>query len=222
MLPDDRGQPVPHGAVGVRGAQHDRLVHQPDQGVEDLVRAKVVARARLFRGGEVEAIGEDRQPGPQQPLGGRAQVEAPADGRLQGSLALACARAAVPEQPQVTGKPGEQFVKADGAQPERRELDRERDAVKHLAEPHDLGQRLRGHLESWVRRPRPVGEQADRVVGIQRTEAEDHLAGQVERLAAGHHQHRAVAAAQDRVGEQCAGVDDVLAGVQDEQQVLAA
>jgi hypothetical protein len=83
VLPDDRGQPVPHRAVGARRAQHDRLVDQPDQRVEDLIGAQLVAGARLFRGGEVEAVGQDRQPGPQQPLGGRAQVEAPADGRLQ-------------------------------------------------------------------------------------------------------------------------------------------
>jgi hypothetical protein len=78
------------------------------------------------------------------------------------------------------------------------------------------------HLESRVRRPRPVGEQANRVTGTERREAEDHLTGQVQWLTAGHKQHRAVAAAQDRVGENGAGVDQVLAGIQDEQQVLAA
>jgi hypothetical protein len=83
MLPDDRGQPVPRRAVGVRRAQHDRFVHESDQGVEDLVRAELIARARFLGGGKIEAIGENRQPGPQQPFGGRAQVVAPGDGRLE-------------------------------------------------------------------------------------------------------------------------------------------
>ena len=179
----------------------------------------------LFRGGEAEAVGEDRQAGPGS-RGRRAQVIAPADGRLQGLLAVARRRAAAAaEQPQVAGEPGEQLVKAYRAQPERGQLDRKRDAVKQTAEPHEPRQRVRGHLESGDRRRGPVREQAHRVAAVaavrQRRDAEDHLAWQVKRLTAGHQQLRA-AAAQDRIGEGGAGLEDVLAGVQDEQQVLAA
>jgi hypothetical protein len=227
LLPDDRGQPVPRRPAGVRRAQHDRLVHQPDQRVEDLVGAEPVARAKLFGGGQVEAIGENGQAGPQQPLGRRAQAVAPADRRLKRLMAVTRGRAPDREQAQVTGQPGEQLVKSDGAQPERRQLDRERDPVEQPAQPGQLGQPVPGHREAGDRRQSTVGEQADRVAAVvvvdgQRRDAEDHLAGQVKRLAAGHQEHRAVARAQDGVGKGGTGVDHVLAGVQDEQQAPAA
>jgi hypothetical protein len=130
-------------------------------------------------------------------------------------------RPAGPELPQVTGEPGEQLVDAGGAQLERGELDRQRHAVELTAQVHEPGQRARRDLELGQHRE-PVGEQADRLAGTvggaERRDTEDHLARQVERLTAGHQQHRLGVAVHDRVGERGTGVDHVLTGIKDEQR----
>ena len=77
-------QPVPR--LVLLRAQHDRLVHQADQGLDDVIAAQGAPRAGFLGGRDAERAGEDRQPGPQQPLGGRAQVVAPLGRRAEGLL----------------------------------------------------------------------------------------------------------------------------------------
>ncbi len=65
-------QPVPR--IIAPRAQHHRLVHQADQGRQDVRPVKRVASADFFGRTDAERVREHRQPGPQQLLGGRAQM----------------------------------------------------------------------------------------------------------------------------------------------------
>ena len=117
----------------------------------------------------------------------------------------------------------DQLGERQRAQPHGGELDRERDAVEPLAQPHDVRPVLRRDGEPGDYRRRALGEQVRRVIlGGQREQREGMLPLGVERLPAGGQQGHPGRGAQHGVGEGGAGVDQVLARVEDEQQPLAA
>ena len=175
-------------------AQHDRLVHQADQRVKDLrgrqhPRPTVIPRGddppyppgRARRKPSVpdpqtaSAAARSKLPAktdrrrPQQPLGGRAQVVAPGDGRVQRLLAVAAAS----RRPLASSRrwPGSL------ASSSSRLTARSRSAASSIASgmpssrrhrPHELGQGGGGDLEAGDRRRGPVGEQADRLAARRR------------------------------------------------------
>ncbi len=153
--------------------------------------------------------------------------------------------AAVPagEQPQALVETGRQLGQRQRPQPHRGQLDRQRQPVEPLAEPDDVrqvprgkgepGDRGRGALDKQLDRGArvdPAGRlvRAQRVIRIgrpgnrERVERAGVLAADVERLAAGGQQGDLRRAGDQGLGQHRAGVDQVLAAVEDKQQPAAA
>ena len=219
-------QPVPR-SVGVV-AQHYRLVDQADERLDHRVARQVRVRAHLLGRRHVERPGEHRKPGPQRLLGGGAQAVAPLDGGAQG---LMPGRRAVPvagQQPEPGLEPVGQVGQRQRPQPDGGQFDRERDPVQPPAQAdhvrpvggrdgetgHDHGRALREELH----RVAVVAGIVDR----QRVHLADMLPWHVERLPAGREQGHARRLAEHALGERRARVDEVLAGVEDEQHLAVA
>jgi hypothetical protein len=129
------------------------------------------------------------------------------------------------------GAPGQE----SRPQADRGQLQSQRDALQRLAQPRDRGVVVGGQPEARDGRGRPVQEQGDRVVAgeclrrgqlvrvrnRQRGHGQDVLAGDAQRLSAGGQHVQLRARAQQLVDQDGAGIDQVLAVVQDEQQVPA-
>jgi hypothetical protein len=75
-------QPVARRVAPELAFEYGFLYQRPEQ-ADDLARRKPGVRADRGRGFGVKPPGEDRQPGPQQPLLFAEQAVAPADGGLQ-------------------------------------------------------------------------------------------------------------------------------------------
>jgi hypothetical protein len=111
----------------------------------------------------------------------------------------------------------EQHRERKRAQPDGGQLDRQRYAVQAAAQLDHVAEAAAGDGEPGGGR-RPAGEQLDRVVLAERADRVHVLARRVERLPAGRedgHQGRVQA---DRLGQQRAGVEQVLAGVEYQQR----
>ena len=127
-------------------------------------------------------------------------------------------------------EPLDQLVELQRAQLHRRELDRERYAVKAAAEADHGGRIVRGHREARDGGGGAQREQLDRVAAAeldrvrvghwQRLDREILLARGVQRLPAGGEEGHPGRVAQNRLGELGARVEHVLAGVEDQQQPL--
>ena len=164
-------------------AQHHRLVHQADQGRHDVIAAQGAARADLLGGRDAERAGEDRQPGPQQPLGGRAQVVAPLGRRAEGLLVRQGDPAPAGEHQEAVLKPAGQGPQRGGPQLNGGQLDRQRDAVKPPAQPGDLVAVRVGDGEAGYRRRGALREQLDRVPAARAPPARERAAAAAGRRA---------------------------------------
>ncbi len=131
----------------------------------------------------------------------------------------------------VVEAPG-QLVQRQRAELDRGELDGERDAVEAPAQPDDVARVLRGEQEVRHGGGGAQREQLDRVsaeehgaIGVgyrQRLDLEGVLALSVERLPARRQEPHAGRLAHDGLDQRGAGVEHVLAGVQDQQQPTVA
>jgi hypothetical protein len=138
---------------------------------------------------------------------------------------LTAARGA--KEPEPVIDPGHDLVDGHRAEPDRGQLKGQRDTVKPTAQPGhgrlvDGGEREAGH-----HRLGPVDEQAHgvghriRVVGgrVERRDEQRLLSHHIQRLPAGGQDAQSRRRAQQHLAEQRAPIDQVLAGVQDQQQV---
>ena len=200
------------------------LSTRPDQRGQYLLARQRAVRAHLLGAAHVERPGEDRQPLPQRPLGRAAQPVAPLHRGPQRLVPRAGAAAADRQQrPDRRLQLAGQLRQRQRAQPHRGELDRERDAVEPPAQPHDVRPVLRRDGEPGHDRRRALRRTADRVAPRPGSGSSGKACSPgassgcllvASRVTPG-------AAAQHGVGERRAGVDQVLAGVQDEQQLPA-
>lgn len=130
------------------------------------------------------------------------------------------------EQPEAVVQPGADLLHRQRAQPAGRQLHGQRDAVQPAAELGDPLGGGRGDLEGRQHRPRPVGEQPHRVrqhagadgADRQRRQRQQVLARGAQRLPAGGQHPQARHRPQQRVGQLGAGLHQVLAAVQHDQQ----
>ena len=210
--------------------QHDRLVDQLDQRVDDVAPLQLDLGADLLGGRQAEGPGENRQPRPQPLLGQRAQPVRPLDRGVQGLVPFQRPRPSAGEHREPVVEPLAELVEGQPAQLHRRQLDRERYPVEAAAETDHVGRVGRGDGEVGHRRGGPQREQLDRVAAVkldrvrvghrQRLDREVLLAEGVERLPAGREHGHAGRLGQDRLDQVGARVEQVLAGVQDQQQPL--
>jgi hypothetical protein len=211
---------------------HQRLVHQCRQQVEDLGGCDEIVRADGLRGIDGEPAGEDREPLQEALLRLGEQLIAPVQRRTQGAVARQRRTAAAAEQTEdVVQAPrdllGGYHPDAGGGQ-----LDRQRDAVEPAADLRDRGAVRLAEAEGGEHGARAVDEELHRLAGGQPLRGEllrvvgererghqpGRLARNAERLAAARQQREARAAPQQRIGERGAGVDQVLAVVEHEQK----
>jgi hypothetical protein len=131
-------------------------------------------------------------------------------------------------------QPVSQLAERQRPQLDRRQLDRQRDAVEPPADPDDVRRVLRGNREVRHRARGPQREQFHRVPAVgpagagpgqpvvlrhrQRPDRKGVLAGHVERLLRGGEHGHAGSIPHDGLGERGAGVEQVLARVEDQQQ----
>ncbi len=207
------------GLVGQRAEQHDDV-----PGGQHLIRADRLGR---LRGG---AAGEDREPPGQRSLRLGEQVPAPPDDREQRLVAGERGAAASGQQPEPVVKPAGDLRRGQRAEPCAGQLDGQRKAVQA---PADLGHRrqvLWSQPESEPRGGGPVGEQPQRghlqrVTHVdrrrwhrERRHRIDLLARGGQRLTGRGQDPHPRAAAQDLLGQPGAGVDEMLAVVQHDEQ----
>ncbi|MBD2893630.1 hypothetical protein amrb99_25520 [Actinomadura sp. RB99] len=214
------------GLAGVAAAlgpvRADRLQHpvpaarQLQQRLVDerLQRVAAVA-AHLPRRVRRRAAREDGEPLRDAPLVGGQQVPAPRDDRAQRPVPLVGGAGAARRDAEPVAEPVREVGDVHGAQPRRRQLDRERQVVERRADPPD-GPRVRREPAPHRRRPR--GEQPDGRVAVQRADGPQVLAGDAERFAARREDAQVRARGEQPRGERGDRVDDVLAVVQDEQR----
>ena len=153
---------VTPGALPV-GPEHHGLVDQPDQRGEHVPGVEALVRAHLLGRLDVERAGEDRQPRPEQLLGGRAQVVAPLGGGPDRLVVRQGRPAAAGQQPEAVLEPVGQLLERDGPQPHGGQLDGQRHPVQAPAEPDHAGPVGVGDGETGHRGRRALGEQLHRV-----------------------------------------------------------
>jgi hypothetical protein len=214
---------------------HQRLVRQALEEVEDGggFAARPRTRPDVFSGVEGEAPGEDGQPAEQDPLFRGEQVMAPRHRRLEGLLAAHATTGSAGEQAEPVLEPVQDLLGREHPDPGGGQLDGQRDPVEAGA---DLGHDGGGGVRHGEVRPGlhgPVDEEPHRVVAAQRfhragvalegqrqgRDPPGHLATDPEGLPAGGHDGNAGTGPQDRLAHRRAGVEDVLAVVQDHQEI---
>ncbi|MDX6419995.1 MAG: hypothetical protein QOG28_4615 [Trebonia sp.] len=208
------------------------LVDQADERWQDLIPGELAVCADRFRRRDVEAAGEDRQPRPQQLLGRRAQRVAPLDRGPQRLVARRPRAPAAGEQPQPVVDELGHLAQRQRAQPDGGELDGQGNAVEPPADRDDVREVLLRHAETRHRRRGPLREQLNgvrlarrvlaRVRHRQRAQLQEGLARRVKRLPARRQDGDAWRLAEDGARKRRARVDEVLAGIEDEQQLAVA
>ena len=228
-------QPEP-GLRRSRVGEHERLLDEPPEHVEDVHLVDRVAGADVFGRLEARPAGEGGQPPEDDPLRLGQQVVAPVDRGAQRLVTSGRGPAAARQEPEPVVEAGRDLLDRERPHPRRGELDRERDAVEAATE---LGHRpgvLVGHAERGHDRPRPLDEQTAGVHRLevagghalaevgrrQRGDRQDGLAGHAERLAARDHHADARARPDEGLRQLGALSQDRVAVVEDEQQPLAA
>ena len=157
---------------------------------------------------------------------------APFERRLERLLARRRGGAARTQQPKAVVQPLGNRVRSQRSQPGRCELDRQRHAVEPVADAHHVASVPVVEGEAGGRRPGPLDEEANRLVAEEvvavdrsfrirereRRHAEDRLALDSQRLAAGRDDRDPGGRAKQRIGDRRCGDEDVLAVVQHEQE----
>ncbi len=210
-------------------AQHHRLVHQADQGGQDVLGGQRPAGADRLGGRDVERPGEHRQPCPQPLLRGRAEVVTPPGGGVQRLLVRRHRPAVTGERAEAAFQAAAQLAERERAQLHGSELDGQRDPVQAPAQPDDVVPVAGGDGEARRGRRGPLGEQLHRVpapapAGLrsgdgQRRHRVAVLTQHVHRLPAGGQHGHPGRVAQQQADEVGAGADQVLTGIEDEQEL---
>ncbi len=213
---------------------HDqRFLDEAAQQIEHVDSAMMLAaRTHGFRRLQRPAAGEHREAAEQDPLLLGQQVVAPVDQRPQGLLARQRGPVAACQQTEAVRQALGDLLHRKRAQARRGELDRQRNAVQA---PTDFGHGRGipvGDAKGRLRRDRALDEQVHRfelhqglggdcpaVIGDrERRHRIVRLARDVQRLAAGRQDLQTRARLQHLLRELGAGVDQVFAIVEDEQQ----
>jgi hypothetical protein len=134
ILADRLEQPEPH-LSGAFLANDDRLVHEAGHRVQDRLRRQICVAADRLGSLEVETVSEDGGTRPQGLLRQGAQLVAPVDGRLEGTMARRGGPAALGQQLESVVQPGRQVGHRKHRKSRRCELDGQRNAFQALAEP---------------------------------------------------------------------------------------
>jgi len=139
------------------------------------------------------------------------------------------------QQPEPVAEAGQDLLRGQGTQPDRRQLDRQRDALQADAQ---IGHRLAvGRVDAEARKDRgaPLGEQPHRlelqellrrpqVTAVRHRQGrhrDGHLTGDAEHLTARGQDAHARASTQNRASEHGAGVQQMLTVVQHQQRLPA-
>ena len=211
-------EPVPGGVRRVVDGHH-RLVDEPGEQVERVVLGVGRVAAHAVRRVEVEPAGEHRQPREQGPLALGQQPVGPVDRRDEALVA----RPASTREPPLTNRGLVVSRRATSAA----FITRIRAAASSIPSGRPSSRRQISATEPAASPSgsnpadgtRPVGEQRRGVVGRQRIDRQDPLPLDAERLPAGG-QHGDGRALPHHVGEQLRRLaENVLAVVQDEQQL---
>ena len=232
VLPDRFQQPVPGWPGAAVVELHEVLIDQGPQMRHRLVRMDSAARRDRLGCGQVESAGEHRKPGQHLALVGVQQLPRPVDHGQQSLLARQRRARTAGQQGETLVEPGVQLGHRHDSQPGRGQLDGQRDAVEPPAYPagHRSGVLVPGERRPLLRgavseQPHGLGV-ADRlrsvILGwcIEGRNPVDTLPGDAQRLAAGGEQHGVRAALQESVRQLGARIDDVLAVIQQHQEVL--
>jgi hypothetical protein len=235
VLPDRLEHAVPGcGVLSRLVTDDDRLVDEARHQVQHVIARDAVALADLLGGIEVEAAGEDGEPRPHGLLGGRAEVVAPADRRVQRLLPGRHRGLATGEQAEPVLEALQDLFRREDAQPHRRELDRQRDPVEPTTQIEHRGpvalhdREVRRHGRGPVEEERHgvvVGGVAcpDLLVGVrdgQWRHQEDLLALDPEHVPAGGEDAQPGGRGQQLADQHRTGIGEVFAVVEDDQKSL--
>lgn len=206
---------------------HHGFADQLADQVQHLLRVDAVAGADVLGGLEIEAAGEDGEASPEQTFLQRAEFVTPADCGAQGLMPQQGAAGAAGQQAEAVVEAEGDLLHRERAQAARGQLHGQRDAVQATAEQcHLLGVPL-GQLEAGQHRRRAVGEERHGVRRAapgrrgdgQRGDRQQVLAGRLQGLPAGGQDPQARCRPQQRVDQLGAGLHQVLAAVQHDQQL---
>jgi hypothetical protein len=206
-------QPVPRSSARRLARDDDRFVHEPRERVDRQAR-----RDRQRRVG-IETAHEHRKAAERPLLGGVEQVVAPLNRGPHGPVPRGRDAWAAAEATEPRFEVREDLGRRHRADPRSSELNRERQPIKPLAQRRDRGVRIGVGNEPHVSLSRSLDEQALRVLGSQGLQPPDGLAAHAERLTARRQDPQPAARAQQRRRQLRAGVDHVLAVVDDQQHV---
>ncbi len=229
VLGDGLQQPValvPLGDV----ARHDRLVDQCGQVPGDILSRKHVVTTDALRGAQHDPSREHRKAFPQPPFRFGAQLVAPFQRGSQRVVPWRGRAVADVEKIVTMVEPVEQRRRRERAHPNRGQFDRQRQTVQTRTQFHDVRGVLGGDPEVRVHRNRTLAEQLDRLgrsgvpiavaaVDGERRNEEDMLPADPQRFAAGDQDAQRRAGRQQISSEHRALVEEVLAVVQNQQQI---
>ncbi|HLW12350.1 MAG TPA: hypothetical protein VKU81_06600 [Casimicrobiaceae bacterium] len=215
---------------------HQRFFHESRHEVEHVRPIEIIAGGDRFRGFECKVARKNRKPPEQHALWLRQQLVAPVDQRAQRLLPRERCAVAARQQPETVIQAGGNGLDSDRAHASSGEFDRQRNAIQSVADLRDvrgvvLGQvkrRLRGHRSLDEK---PCGVRlgdfrkrgfALRIGNDERRQRIRRLAANVQPLAAGRQELHARQRLQQFRCQFRAGVDQMLAVVEDEQQLAVS
>ena len=225
-------QPEPDLPVLLADLQ-DGLGHKPVEDADHRLGIHVAAGADALRGVQREAAGEHRQARPHHLLRWRAQIEAPFHGRAEGAQVRRGVAAAGVQDGEPVVQPAQDLFEGERPQPDRGQLDGQRQPVQPPADRRHRVLVLAGEGEGRHGRSRAFGEEGHRrercpatrhprIRHRQRRYRENVFAGRREDFPAGDKDPCRVDLAQQDVRQLRAGVHQVLAVVQHEQRLPGA
>ncbi len=205
-------QPVPGSPA--RGLGHG------DQGLVDEAREHLDRQPGRHRGRglRVKSAHADREAAQCRLLRGIEELVAPLDGRAYRPVA-GRRQASPAERPELPFQASEDLLQRHRGDAGGGKLDGQRKAIQPFAQLGDRRVRALAWHEVRPALAAPLHEEPSRLFGLQRVEPPDALAAHVEHLAAGGQEPDALARAEQGGGELGASVDDMLAVVEDEQEV---
>lgn len=171
----------------------------------------------------LDGAGKDGEPGPEQALGGGAELVAPADGGAQGPVALG-PYGPVGEEIEPGPEPVGDLLDAVLREPGAGQFEGERNSLQPAADP-DGCRGGAGGVERDMRRggSGAVAEEPHGLLAVtarsQRGYVQAVFAAHAERLSAGGEDGQSRCGSQEFAHQVAARVDDPLAAVQDEQQI---
>ena len=242
VLPQRLREPEAHPGVLLFAGVDQRLLHQEREQGQDVRLVEALPGAHRFRRLEGEAPGEDGQAVEEGALLRGQQAVAPVH---QGAQGLVTGRGgAVPsgQEAETVVQALGQLAWTEHRHAGRRQLDGQGDAVQPAADREHVPGVLGAERESGLPEAGPLDEQAHGPVALHRfqgrhhlralagpaqdvilrrgqgRDAVGHLTGHPQGLLAGGQELQSGAGPQERIGQAGAGVQDVLAVVQHQQQ----